>query len=666
MRLSQLLRSMTTVVMLGWLSHHAAIYAAIVDSTVTTKQNDNANLSAKKGRVWNLQDADILSVINEVSQETGKNFIVDPRVSGKISLISSKPIPEKDLYQVFLSILGILNYSVIANGNVLKIVPNMDSSEQATPVATRTKPGKGEEVVVRIIPLESVSAAQLLPIVRVLMPQWSNVSAYTPGNVLILFGRASNLERMAEIIQQVDRATNSTIEMITLKRANAPQVALVLTNLQNTARMSGDMPGISIATDERSNSILLSGPKAARLKMRLIIAQLDAPASAPAGNTDVIYLRYLEAKTLAPILSKVAQNILGKDSGGSSSTPAGSSSSQGGTISNAQASAATNIQAEISTNAIIITAPPSLMRALKAVVTKLDIRPAQVLVEAIIAEVSESDMKSLGIQWGSTAPSSSNSNGNQTESGPLPTSFPTLGAGIYGIIHGKHYSAVLSALENMNGVNILSTPSVVVLDNQKGFIEVGQDVPTLSGSYANSNNTGTVNPFNTISNKTVSLRLDVSPQINLRESVRLNIKLKNDSLQNPSNPTLTPLINTSKIENSVLINTEDILVVGGLVTNNTNENTNKVPILGDIPIIGHIFQQKSQSLAKRNLVVFIKPSIIYTPENSLTMTEMKYNMIRHTQATFRDDLNDIGKTQLNTILPPWKATNELPKPFNEQ
>jgi len=622
-------------------------------------------------RLWNLQDADILSVITEVSQETGKNFIVDPRVSGKISLISSKPIKQSEVYQVFLSVLSLLGYSAIPSGNVVKILPSMESGEQSTAVASNQFPGKGEEVVVRVIPLQNVSASQLIPVLRPMLPQWSNISAYTPGNVIILLGRASNLDRIHSIIEDVDKASTSGIQVIPLRHASAAQLATVLNNLQAAARATGDSSFVSIAVDERSNSILLGGPKAARLRMRVLISHLDTPGKAPAGNTEVVYLRYLEAKTFAPLLSKIASNILGK--GGSSSSiaeePVNAPRPPGpqGQQQQQQAPQAAkelvlnsaNIQAEISTNAIIITAPPTLMLALKNVISKLDIRPAQVLVEAVIAEIDESNITSLGIQWGSV----STEGVVQPAVTGTPTSFPPLGAGVVGIIPHIQIQAILSALRNQNGVDILSTPSVMVLDNQKATIEVGQDVPIQTGSYATSNNVSTVTPFNTNQYKPVTLKLDVTPQINLGTSVRLKLNLKNDTLQNPQNPGLTPLINTSKISNTVIVRSDDVLVLGGLISNSNNENVNKIPILGDIPLFGPIFQQKTTNQQKKNLMVFIKPIIINNSDNSLMITESKYGEIRRTQANFRQDMETIGDKPVSTRLPPWKNKKDLPLPF---
>lgn len=606
-----------------------------------------------EGRLWNLQDADILSVINEVSAETGKNFIVDPRVTGKISLVSSKPLKSNQVYQVFLSVLGMLGYSAIPSGSMIKIIPNMESGEAATAVATQRHPGQGDEVVVRVIPLENVSATQLLPVLRPMMPQWSNIASYTPGNVLILLGRAANLERIIDVIQEVDKASDSGIQMIPLHYAQATQVAQVLNNLQSTARASGDTPGVSIAVDDRSNSILLSGPKAMRLRMRVLIAQLDAPSASPTGNTEVIYLRYLESKNVAVLLNKVADSIVGKDSG-SRSTDSSASASSSKDSSGTQ----TMIQAEPNTNALIITAPPALMQALKAVISKIDIRPAQVLVEAVIAEIDESNLSSLGIQWGSVTP-----NGEVQTLPSGPTQFPTLGAGVVGIIPGTDIQAILTALQNQNGVDILSTPSIMVLDNQKATIEVGKDVPMQTGSYTTTAGTSTVSPFTTLDQKPVTLKLDVTPQINLSNSVRLKLNLKNDTLQNPQNPGLTPIVNTSKISNMVIVNSNDVLVLGGLISNSNIENVNKVPILGDLPIIGTVFQQKSTSQEKKNLMVFIKPIISQTDDDAMVISEMKYKSVRQSQANFRDTLTDIGKAPLPTLLPAWKNKKDLPKPF---
>lgn len=672
MKFLQLAKQLLPVILSGLVITSSG-FAEPNNNTTVIVQPDTRVLSSPPRphtRLWNLQDADILSVINEVSQETGKNFIVDPRVNGKISLISSKPLKQGEVYQVFLSVLGLLGYTAIPSGNVVKIVPNMESAEQATAIGTRLSPGKGDEVVVRVFPLENVSASQLIPVLRPMLPQWSNISAYTPGNVLIVLGRAANLERIHRIIQDVDKAATNGIQIIPLHHASAGQVANVLNNLQAGAKGAGESNLVSIAVDERSNSVLLGGPKAMRLRMRVLISQLDSPSSTPSGNTEVIYLRYLEAKTFAPLLGKIAQNIIGKDTGPryDASNAMTAAANGAGTGGNATASAAkesttssTIIQAEPNSNAVIVTAPPALMQAIKTVIAKLDIRPKQVLVEAIIAEVDESNLSNLGIQWGSVTPSGSVEQG---ATGASVTSFPQFGAGVVGIIPYVRIQAILSILRNQNGVDILSTPSVVVLDNQKATIEVGQDIPELTGQYSTTGTAaGTVTPFQTIGRKKVTLKLDVTPQINLGRSVRIKLNLKNDTLQNPQSPGLTPLINTSNIQNSVIINSEDVLVLGGLISNTNNENINKVPILSSIPFVGPIFQQKTTNQQKRNLMVFIKPIIMRDNEDAGAITYVKYEAVRNVQANYIDELSTIGDKPMKNKLPPWKNQKDLPTPF---
>jgi len=620
-------------------------------------------------RLWNLQDADILSVINEVSLETGKNFVVDPRVTGKISLVSSKPIQPDQVYDLFLSVLELLGYSAIPSGDVVKIIPNMQSGELATRVATSKAPGKGDEVVVRVIPLENVSANQLIPIIRPLLPQWSNVSAYTPGNVIIVLGRAANIDRINEIIHNVDKASSNDIDIVPLHRASATQVAAVLTNLQNSARASGEQPQLSIAPDERTNSILLSGNKAARLHMRMLVNQLDTPSSGAQGNTQVVYLRYLQAKTFAPILGKIAQNIIGKDNDNPSSTstnpmsaPSPNSGPPGSAPSNATTKTTpenkTSIQGEPTTNALIITAPPALMRALNIVIAKLDIRPAQVLIEGIIVELDQNDTKNLGIQWGGLSTTTS------AADVPAGTHFATIGQGVVGIIPHMQFQAILLALQTSTGADILSTPSVVVLDNRRATLAVGQQVPDQTGQYATTGSSSTVTPFNTINRLDVQLNLDVTPQINLGDAVRLTIKLKNDSLQNPDNPTLNPTTNTSSIQNSVIVNSSDVLVIGGLISNNITNSTEKVPILGDIPLIGQLFQHKTRRMEKKNLMVFIKPTILRSPDDAMGITNTKYNLVRNAQINWPEDITNAGAQKTQNILPLLKGAN-LPKPFED-
>jgi general secretion pathway protein D len=294
------------------------------------------------------------------------------------------------------------------------------------------------------------------------------------------------------------------------------------------------------------------------------------------------------------------------------------------------------------------------MTALNAIVAKLDIRPAQVLIEGIIVEIDQDDLKNLGIQWGAL-PSASR---------PTPgPGFAPFGEGVVGIIPSMQVQAVLSALQTNVNVNVLSTPSVVVLDNHKAVLNIGQDVPVQTGQYATTGAAATATPFTTTGYRKVALSLEVTPQLNLGSSVRLLVNLKNDTLQNPSNPGTTPLINTSQIANSVIINSCDILVIGGLIRNTISDSTDKVPILGDIPIVGTLFQHKVRELQKKNLVVFLKPVIMHNAEDGNSLTHSKYDQARNAQINWPVDLEHAGEQKTENVLPLWKNKVDLPKPF---
>lgn len=642
----------------------ALLFACIMKSGVAMDTPNSVEAkptpasTSDHARLWNLQNADILSIINQVSLETGKNFVVDPRVSGKISLVSSKPVKPNEVYDIFLSILSLLGYSAINSGDVVKIVPNMESGEHATPIQMHNHQGQPDEVMVRVLPLERVSATQLIPIIRPFLPQWSNISAYTPGNVIILLGRASNLDRIVKIIHQIDQTASNDIDIVPLHDASATQMINVLTRLQNSTRAAGDSPQVSFAADERSNSILLAGNKSARLHLKYLIHQLDTPTGKNEGNTEVVYLRYLQAKTFAPLLGKIALNMQGKNSPDSSGGGLNhfSGNTKGGTP-----EPQTNVQAEISTNAIIITAPPDMMRALKAVVSKLDIRPAEVLVEGIIVEVNQDDLRNLGINWGTLTSSSTTT----TDSGSSTTTSDVLSPGTLGLIPHTNIAAVLKFLETRNDANILSTPTVSVLDNHKAKLEIGQTVPEQTGSYATTGSSTTATPFNTFQDKKVALTLEVTPQINLNTAVRLEIKLNNDSLQNPEDPGDHPIINTSSIQNSVIINSGDILVLGGLISNSSTVTVNKIPFLGDLPIVGKtLFQSKGHKIQKKNLLVFIKPTIVQTPEHANALTRTKYDYARGVQIKWPEDIVSNTADHAPYVLPLWKHDAHLPTPFD--
>lgn len=642
-------------------------------------------------KTWNLNNADIRAVIDEVARITGKNFLIDPRVQGKISIVSGAPISDKALYQVFLSMLQVSGYAAIPTGDVIKIIPNMDSKTQSPDLLSQLKtPPRGEEIMVEVIAVHYVPAEQLVPVLRPLMPQWSNVSAYGPSNMLILSGRANHIKKMANIIKQVDTSSATGIDMIPLKHALAMDIANTLKDLVKAQPVSGLRSQTTLAADDRSNAILISGNKTDRIRLRLLIHQLDKPG--PYGsnsNTQVVYLNYLRAEDLVPILAGIAQanfsGIVGTTIGTvtrpaldstnpSASMASGTSSStdQSGdsyaAAANPEATPNTSrassqsegstkptvqIIAEPNTNSIIINAPAALIRILKAVINQLDIKPAQILIEAIVAEINESDFNSLGIEWGSIDKLSKDR---------------TIFRPGFAILNSQtklsDFQAQIYALAQQRKANILSTPSVVVLDNRQAKILIGKQVSVATSSYPNNaNGTTTASPFTTFDRVNVALHLYVRPQITRGEGIQMQIDQGNDTLD-PSSSVHSadnPTFNISAIVTSVHVESGDIVVLGGLAQDSLGNDDNRIPILGDIPGVGRLFQHNITTREKKMLMVFIRPIILRNEREALQVTGTKYNSVRQYQLEsireqeYNPENNDI-------LLPPLRQAS-LPKPF---
>ncbi|MBY0544603.1 MAG: type II secretion system secretin GspD [Gammaproteobacteria bacterium] len=626
----------------------AVIFADNNDNNMPPQYNNN-NAS---GRLWNLQNADIQQVAAEVSRETGKNFLIDPRVSGKISIISTTPISGDEVYQMFLSMLQVLGYTIVPSGQVYKIIPASGSASQNIPIATRNNPGQGAEMVVRVIPIRNVSASKLVPILRPLIPDTGGISAYFPANTLIITSSADNISHLISVIQSLDQADTTHIEVIPLQNATASDVVSILTSMEPD---SSDESHVTLAADEHTNSILISGDAQGRTKMRQLIARLDMPPPPGfEGNTRVFYLHYLKAAKIAPVLSKVAQ-----------SDSANAGSAKDGTTSHI------NIQAEPTTNSLIVTAPPAIMRNLQTVISQLDIRPAQVLVEAAIVEIDEGTLKQLGVQWGtintessstSSSTSSSSNSGEVDTTGGANISRGTLPTGYnegVGVIKSGNFREIITMLQQSQSTDILSTPSLVVLDNQTAKIDVGKTLSIQTGSYSSTDSTSTVEPFDTFDRQQIGLHLYVTPQINRGDAVQLKIDQGNETLQDPLNPTTTPVTNNSGIKTTVLVNTGDVLVLGGLISDNQQAGETKIPLVGDIPGIGKLFQYHTNTNVKKNLMVFLKPIILYDQQNSVDVTNGKYDFMRNQQIRW----NNGDPIQPTNTLPQSSTVVTLPKPF---
>ncbi|NOX09968.1 MAG: type II secretion system secretin GspD [Gammaproteobacteria bacterium] len=601
----------------------------------------------------NLKNADINALITTVAEVSGKNFIVDPRVKGKVTVISSKAMDSEEVYQVFLSILRVHGFSAVPSGEVIKIVPEVNAKQDSIPTVGSDSGGLGDQMVTRIVQVDNVPAAQLVPILRPLVPQQGHLAAYPTTNVLILSDRAANVERLVNIIKRIDQASDSEIELVAMEYASAVEVVRVLSALSRSSGGGGSRGkgksavaagGLTMVADERTNSILLGGARAERLRLRALIAHLDTPLERN-GNTSVIYLKYAQAPDLVKVLKGVgtAQNKVAGGKGGAVGGVASRSSSSRRTF---------DIQADESTNALVITAPQDVMRSLKEVIRKLDIRRAQVLVEAIIAEVSSDKAEELGVQWildgrpRGTSPvavsgfgSGSGQNIGQIGAAIAAGSAPSINDGLtlgLGRFNSSvmNFAMVLRALSGDSKTNILSTPTLMTLDNEEAEIVVGQNVPFLTGSYSGTSGvSSSVNPFQTIQRQDVGLTLKVKPQINAGNSIKLVIEQEVSSLSGGSTGA-DVITDKRSIKTSVIVDDGQMIILGGLMEDKLVEGEQRIPFLGAIPIVGELFKSRKTTKEKTNLMVFLHPVIMRTEADTARVTEDKYNFVRSQQLMY--------------------------------
>lgn len=588
----------------------------------------------------NLKDADIRALISTVSKFTGKNFIIDPRVKAKVTVISANTLTPEAVYEVFLSVLQVHGYAAVPTGPVIKIVPEVNAKQGPLPLSTKPGNYSADELITKIIRLDYVPASQLVPILRPLVPQQGHLAAYNPTNTLIITDHAGNIKRLMKIIADVDRPDSDELEIIPLKHASASELVRIINSL-NTGRGAKDTSKkIRLAADDRTNSILITGDRASRLKIRATIGFLDTPLEDGGGNTHVIYLKYAKAENLAKLLTGLKDKATkGRSVVKGKAIPVkvttGSVISQNAII-----------QADEETNALIITADPNTVKNLKAVIRQLDIRRAQVLIEAIIAEITTNNTKELGVglavdgsQGGSNALPVGLSNlagiGElllAASGGTVPTSFPSaLSFGIGGeTSSGVRYGALLRALQSDQNTNILSTPNIVTLDNEEAELIVGQNIPFVTGSFTNAGSVNPSNPFQTIERQDVGLLLKVTPQINEGDTVKLVLEQETSSVIPASLEQGLAGLSTRKrsIKTSVLVDDGGILILGGLMQEEVSDTETKVPLLGDIPLIGFLFRSESTAKTKANLMVFLRPTIIRDHKDAALITNEKYSYLR--------------------------------------
>lgn len=616
----------------------------------------------------NLKDTDIQEFIKFVSDVTGTTMVVDPNVKGKVRVISSKPVSQAELYDLFLSILDVQGYTAVRSGQVVRIVPNKDARSSPVPLLDESQPVDGDEYVTQVIRLDNVSAAKLIPVLRPLVPQQAHMAAYAPSNAIIISDIRSNIGRIMDIIERMDRSAVQTTEVIKLKYGVAEDVVNMLNTLEKSRQGEGAeaVEEAIIVADKRTNSVVVTADEMTMERIKKLVSYLDSPLE-QSGNVRVVYLEYADAVEVAGVLTRVMQNISRLEDGNAGKRSPGGEST---------------IEADAGTNSLIITADTDEMAALEAVIARLDIRRAQVLIEAIIVEMEVTEGQELGLQWlfaddggfyGSNVSTSSaqqsrnralasaiisddgsDLTGTRAVAGAL-SNIPGATLGWGKVDDSLTMTVILNALETQGNANILSTPSLLTLDNEEAFITVGQQVPFVTGSYTSTGvANGAQNPFQTIERQSVGITLKVTPQVNEGDSVVLDIVQEVSSISQQILVASDVITNERKIETKVLARDNDIVVLGGLVKDDIQDSQQGIPLLSSIPLLGRLFRNDVVTVTKSNLLVFIRPTIIRDDVDLDGATAEKYRFIREQQQERRErGLMFLDDGNL-PVLPSWE------------
>ncbi len=587
----------------------------------------------------NYREADLRQIIEAVSDVTGKNFIIDPRVNAKVTMISNSPMTPDAFYEAFLAILQVHAYIAVPSGDLIKIVPDANARQlPGNDLPARIGNGR-DEIVTQVVQVQNINAAQLVPILRPLIPQYGHLAAYPASNMLIISDRAANVTRLLRIIRRIDQTGDEEIEVIPLEHASAGETVRVMTTLlQGTVRADTVGGPVTFVADARTNSVLISGDKANRLRYRTLIAHLDTPLE-QGGNTRVRYLRYADATELAEKLKEHVQLYDEAPQGGGAAGAAG------------PRAANVTIWGDAMTNALVIHAPTKVMREIMSVVDRLDIRRAQVAVEAIIVEVSADLAAEFGFTWAVFDPGYFAGISN-FRTGGLGLA-DIIGAAIDGDLSsddvnivpdgltaggadvsetGTSWALLVRALAGDANTNIISTPSIVTMDNEEAEIKIAQEIPFLTGSFTNTGAAGTaVNPFQTIQRQEVGTILKITPQINEGSAINLAINQEQSSLAASSEGAVDLITNKRTITTNVIVEDGGMVVLGGLIESRLLETEQRVPILGSIPLFGQLFKTRSTDLVKNNLMVFIQVTILRNAEDTAFETNQKYQYMRDLQ-----------------------------------
>jgi general secretion pathway protein D len=604
----------------------------------------------------NFKDADITQVAEAVSAATGKTFIIDPRVRAQVTMLSSTPMSPAAFYEAFLSILQVYGFIAVPAGDVIKILPDANARQIPSIDLPDHVSATSDAIVTQVVDVKNVSAAALVPILRPMIPQYGHLAAYPSSNILIISDRASNVNRMMRIIRRIDQVGSQDVEIVPLQNASASEVVRVVNSLYQGAAATEGV-AVKVVADERSNSVLLGGEQSARLRLRAVIAHLDTPLEA-GGDTRVRYLHYANAEKIAPKLKEQITGIAQAAPGAG-----GAGGAQGSPQALAEKGAM--VWADPSNNALVITAPPKIMRAVMDIVDKLDIRRPQVLVEAYIAEVDVDKSAELGINWaafskGSNVPAGSfvspvggtsivdlaGAIQNPANASTALLQGTTIGIGrIAGT--GVNFAAMVRAIRGDTNTNVVATPSAVTMDNQEAELKVAQEVPFVTGQFTNTTAVtgGTVNPFQTIQRQEVGTILKVTPTISAEStSVMLKIAIESSSIGQKPAGAVDLVTNKRTITTTVLIEDGGVVVLGGLIEDNSVKGEQRVPYLGNIPLIGLLFKTRNATSTKNNLILFIRPTILRDPAQAAFQTDLKYNYMM-------DQENKLNTREALPLLP---------------
>ena len=630
----------------------------------------------------NLKDTDIQEFIEFVADVTETTIVVDPSVKGKIKVISSKPVSKAELYDLFLSILDVHGYTAVRSGAVVRVIPNKNARSSPVDVISGTS-DINAEYVTQVIRLDNVSAAKLIPVLRPLVPQQAHMAAYAPSNAIIISDIRANIDRMEKIIASMDQSAVKETEIIKLRYGVSTDVVEMLKTLEKSRAGEGADASkeATLVADKRTNSVVVTADELSIERIKSLIDYLDIPLE-QSGNVRVMYLEYADATEVAEVLTRVMQNLSRLDDEASGRSRAANS-------------AKSTIEADAGTNSLIITADTDEMAALESVIARLDIRRAQVLVEAIIVEMEIVEGRELGLQWlfandsGLYGSNISSSSAQQARNAAIAQAIipedsasedigvrdlagalsqvpgTTFGWGV--VDEGLTMSVILNALESQGNANILSTPSLLTLDTEEAFITVGQQVPFVTGSYTNTGAAnGVANPFQTIQRENVGVTLQVTPQINEGDSVVMDIVQEVSSISQQVLSASDVITNERKIETKVLAKDGDIVVLGGLVKDDVQDSQQGVPLLSDIPVLGRLFRSDVVSVTKSNLLVFIRSTIIRDDADLAGATAEKYRYIRDQQRERRARGLRFLDDSVMPVLPSWEdRVRSLPEANEE-